>query len=473
MPFRELTDIDSTNVKRDARGTVLTGKEFMAALCFLFSLVCLCFPSVSVSAAVSNQDCMSCHEEKGLTKPGPGGKDISLFFDTASFKKSVHNSLQCVDCHDIKEIPHPDASKMRGCASCHNQVEEIYKRSAHKGKASCRECHGYHAVTLAKDLRSATCNECHSSSYSEFQSGVHAKGLTKNTEAASCWDCHGSHAILASRDQRSPVYHRSLPSTCGRCHSDRALMEKYGVKAADSYSLFMDSIHGRALSKAGPQPSAAVCSDCHGSHGIKSTVDPASRVSKTNLGRTCGKCHSGISAHFSGSIHGQQLKKGNLAAPSCSDCHPAHRIVTVTSTNWKLGIIKECGTCHKDLFDTYRHTYHGKITNLGYVRVAKCVDCHGSHGILPASDPASLISPSHRLSTCRQCHPGANANFATMVVHVDYRNRTQQPHLYWTWVFMSVLLAGVFGFFGVHAILGLIRGWIARAHRYRLKKEGK
>lgn len=415
---------------------------------------------------------MSCHEEKGLTKPGPGGKDVSLFFDLAPFKKSVHNTLQCVDCHDIKEIPHPDASRTRECASCHSEAQKTVKGSVHKGRASCKECHGYHTVSPAKDLRSATCKECHSPSYGDFRSGVHAKGLEKGTEAASCWDCHGSHTVAANRDEESTVYHRNLPATCGRCHSDRSLMQKYGIKAADSYSLFMDSIHGRALKTEG-EAGAADCSDCHGSHAIKPTADPASRVSKTNLGRTCGKCHSKINDQFAGSIHGQMLKKGDLSAPSCSDCHPAHRIVTVASSGWKLAIIRECGTCHKDLLETYRHTYHGKITNLGYVRVAKCVDCHGAHAILPASDPNSLISPSQRLDTCRQCHPGANPNFAGMTVHVDYRNRKEQPHLYWTWLFMSVLLASVFGFFGVHTALGLIRGWIARVHRYRSRKEKK
>jgi hypothetical protein len=29
-----------------------------------------------------------------------------------------------------------------------------------------------------------------------------------------------------------------------------------------------------------------------------------------------------------------------MSAPSCGDCHPAHRIVSVESANWKLGIIK-------------------------------------------------------------------------------------------------------------------------------------
>lgn len=435
----------------------------------LFPLIFFACPFPSFSAPISNKDCLSCHEEKGLTKTAPGGKEVSLFFDAATFQKSVHKAFKCVDCHEIREIPHPDASRMRRCASCHTAAERVFRESIHKNKASCKACHGHHTVTPVQEMRSSTCNDCHSSSYSEFRSGVHAKGIPKNTEAASCWDCHGSHEIYAGRDQRSSIYHQNLPATCGKCHSDSSLMQTYGVKAADSYSLFMDSIHGRALKKTG-EVSAAVCSDCHGSHRIRPTADPTSRVSKTNLSHTCGECHPQIDTLFSGSIHGQQIKKGNLSAPSCNDCHPAHRIVTVTSTNWKLGIIRECGTCHESLFDSYRHTYHGKITNLGYVRVAKCVDCHGSHNILPATDPVSHISPPHRLATCRQCHPKANANFAAMVVHVDYTNKVQHPGFYWTWIFMTVLLGGVFGFFGIHTILWLTRGWRQRIKGRHVKK---
>jgi hypothetical protein len=474
MPLQKTGVLTSTDAKGDTTTAVCHRPGFMAVLVFLFSTLCLVCPPSSWGGAVSNQDCVSCHEEKGLTKPGPKGKDVSLFFDAAAFKKSVHHSLQCVDCHDIKEVPHPDASKVRACASCHAEAEKVHKGSVHKDKASCKECHGYHTVTPAAGLRSSACKECHVKPYLEFQSGVHAKGLAKGSTAASCADCHGSpHAILASSDRKSPIYHRNLPVTCGRCHSDKALMQKYGVKAADSYSLFMDSIHGRALSRSGAQGVAANCSDCHGSHAIKPTADPASPASKTNIGRTCAKCHGRTSDQFAASIHGQLLKKGDPSAPSCGDCHPAHRIVSVGSTDWKLGIIRECGTCHKNLLDTYRHTYHGKITNLGYVRVAKCVDCHGSHSILPASDPASQISPSQRLATCKKCHPSANPNFAGMIVHVDYWNRKGQPHLYWTWIFMSALLIGVFGFFGTHAVLGLIRGWVARVRRLRSTKEEK
>jgi hypothetical protein len=139
----------------------------------------------------------------------------------------------------------------------------------------------------------------------------------------------------------------------------------------------------------------------------------------------------------------------------------------VATDEWQLGIIRECGTCHEQSLRTYRDTFHGKITELGFTRVAKCADCHGAHDILPASNPASMISPERRLSTCQQCHPGANANFALYDPHADPHNRERNPVLYYTSVFMKVLLGGVFLFFGIHTLLWFPRSLHVRRERQR------
>lgn len=59
-------------------------------------------------AAITNDECMSCHADAALTKT-VGGKQISLAVHLDVFKQSVHGSLSCTDCHGgIKELPHPD-----------------------------------------------------------------------------------------------------------------------------------------------------------------------------------------------------------------------------------------------------------------------------------------------------------------------------------------------------------------------------
>ena len=52
------------------------------------------------------------------------------------------------------------------------------------------------------------------------------------SDAPGCTDCHGEHRILSHADSGSPVFATNVPSeTCGRCHGDLRLTEKYGMKS--------------------------------------------------------------------------------------------------------------------------------------------------------------------------------------------------------------------------------------------------
>ena len=92
-----------------------------------------------------------------------------------------------------------------------------------------------------------------------------------------------------------------------------------------------------------------------------------------------------------------------------------------------------------------------------------CASCHGSHEILPASDPASTVSPRNRLKTCQKCHAGATANFANYDPHANRHDRVRNPPYHYAALFMEWLLIGVFGFFGIHTLL-----WFLRSLRERL-----
>jgi hypothetical protein len=129
---------------------------------------------------------------------------------------------------------------------------------------------------------------------------------------------------------------------------------------------------------------------------------------------------------------------------------------------WKLEIVRECGTCHAESLRTYRDTFHGQVTALGFTRVARCSDCHGAHDILPISDPGSSVAPGRIVATCRKCHPSANANFAKYDPHADPANRTRNPVLYYSARFMTWLLTGVFVFFGLHTALWAARPFLQR-----------
>jgi len=262
---------------------------------------------------------------------------------------------------------------------------------------------------------------------------------------------------LRVKDPSSKVYPLNLPRTCGSCHGDPDLAKRHRIPVANAYQLYMDSIHGRALTRSGLLV-AANCANCHGAHRILPALDPSSSVHRNNVPVTCGQCHAGVLTTFQTSIHGQEVKAGNPKAPVCIDCHTAHEIRRVDMEAWQLDIVRECGTCHAEFLRSYRDTFHGQVTSLGFARVARCSDCHGAHEILPVSDPNPSVAPARIVETCRKCHPAANASFAKYDPHAEPENRTRNPLLFYSSRFMSWLLASVFVFFGLHTAL-----WAGRA----------
>jgi hypothetical protein len=157
-----------------------------------------------------------------------------------------------------------------------------------------------------------------------------------------------------------------------------------------------------------------------------------------------------------------KLSQGSAEAPTCADCHSAHSIRRTDTPSFQLGIVQECGTCHNDKIQTYRDTFHGQVTALGFERVAKCADCHGAHDILPKTSPASMIAPANLVQTCSKCHEGANANFVKYDPHADKHHRDRNPALYYSAKAMTILLVSVFAFFGIHTGL-----WFMRSVRER------
>jgi hypothetical protein len=229
-------------------------------------------------------------------------------------------------------------------------------------------------------------------------------------------------------------------------------------------SKFQDSIHGKAL-KGAAQMSAPECTDCHGAHSIHPKSDPQSNVSRAKIPDTCGSCHKPEREMYVKGMHGKLRQDGVLAAPGCTDCHSAHGIQQHETPRFQTEVIKECGTCHSDYLKTYRDTFHGQVTALGYSRMATCASCHGAHDVLPASNPASKVSKQNRVKTCQACHPAASANFASFDPHANKHDRARDPIYYFAAKFMELLLLGVFAFFGVHTVLWFFREAIDKASR--------
>jgi len=377
---------------------------------------------------VTNDTCLACHGAEDLTS----AEGRVLYINSDAFTASVHSPLPCTSCHADIQVPHeekPAPVAISTCAGCHGEAVAAYEKSVH-GKAQ-------------------------------------ANGAN---DAATCKNCHGSpHSIRKHTDPGSMVYSLNLPRACGACHGDPELAKRHGIPVVNAYQLYMDSIHGRALTGSGLLV-AANCSSCHGFHDIQRRDNPDSKIFRTNVPSTCGSCHAGVQDLYFKGVHGEALNHGKKKAPVCIDCHTAHQIARVDTDPWKLRIISECGTCHEESLKTYRDTLHGQVTNLGFTPVARCSDCHGSHAVLPASNPDSSVSEQRVVATCQKCHADANANFAKFSPHADPADRERYPVLYYTAQFMTLLIIGTFAFFGLHTVLWLIRSLIehrsGRSDRY-------
>ncbi len=378
------------------------------------------------TTAPTNEDCLACHEDPEARR----SNGTSVFVAKDKFSASVHGQagLACVDCHSdlakTTDFPHAEKLAPAQCASCHQDVVSEYGKSVH---AEARRHEG-------------------------------------GSLAATCAGCHGTHEIRSSKDPVSPTYALNLPSTCARCHGSPEVIRRAHIAIGNVPALYEDSIHAKALRKSGLVV-APNCKSCHGMHDIRRARDPASKVFRAEIPGTCGSCHEGILNVYGTGIHAQAVGRGNAKAPVCSDCHTAHHIQSATQEAWRLDVIRECGTCHRESLETYRDTYHGQVTALGFSRMAACADCHNAHDIFPAQDPRSTVSAAGRVATCRKCHAGANANFARYDPHADPKNRARSPLLYRTAIFMKGLLFGVFAFFGVHTLLWFPRSWKARREK--------
>ncbi len=433
----------------------------------------------AVAAGPTNQECLGCHADKEMKKVADG-KSVSLFVSEAALKKSVHGPLACTDCHtSITEVPHAEKVAPVQCQTCHDGEASTLGASIHGAAGiDCQSCHGTHGIPPAKTLGAQPCKACHQDTVNSYLQSVHGRASSQGVrDAARCFDCHGgAHQVRAQADPQSPTSRTRMAETCGRCHADRALVQRRQIPIPEAYQLYQKSVHGRAVA-AGKQ--AATCNDCHRSHNLRRANDPASSVYRENVPQTCGKCHAQESKEYLGSIHGTAMRNGATDAPVCTDCHGEHLIRAPNDPESSVSVArvsKTCASCHEvarinekygipgGRVETYADSFHGLAVRGGSTVAANCASCHGFHNIRSSSDPLSTIAKANLPTTCGKCHPGAGANFAEGQVHVALTAR-QDPLLFYVRNFYLLLIAATIGGMGLHNGLDFLQKLRREYHR--------
>lgn len=221
------------------------------------------------------------------------------------------------------------------------------------------------------------------------------------------------------------------------------------------------------------------CRDCHGiKAGFNSkTITQNFASNKKNINQNCIECHKEEGKEFSESVLHSFLISTKENAPMCTDCHDVHMGKETTVINMKKLSDQKCGSCHEKERKHYHNTFHGKAMYLEdsgkAIEVAACYDCHGAHNIHKVDDKRStLFAGENRTETCAKCHPGGNENFSNWMAHADHTD-PENKLLYNAFIFMTGLIAAVFGFFIIHTSLWTMRLMLTKAKYPKEWKEAK
>jgi hypothetical protein len=269
-----------------------------------------------------------------------------------------------------------------------------------------------------------SCVKCHLEVGDELAAPVRlVQNDVHGRRGFSCVNCHGGDPkdddLDRSMDPKKGFVGKPTPrqvqSFCGKCHSNAEFMKRYNPSIrVDQETEYATSTHGKKIAQGDERP--ATCISCHGNHGVKSVKDSSSPVFATHVAETCGRCHGdaeymksyGIATDqprkYSQSVHAEALiKKQDLSAPTCNDCHGNHGATPPGITS----VANVCGTCHARQSELFSHSPHkAAFDSLG---ISECLACHNNHDI---SHPTDVAIGTTSLSFCVKCHDPGELGFA-------------------------------------------------------------
>jgi predicted CXXCH cytochrome family protein len=300
-------------------------------------------------------------------------------------------------------------------------------------------------------------------------------------DPANCLECHEN--VVSAKDYAASVHGQNA---CTSCHVEVTDVKKHGdgelmpgpVKCVRCHkketSEHYSSVHMLNEIK---------CADCH------SDIHKHNywKGDKRRVVATCSNCHD-LAKTYESSVHGKAVMAGKTDSAACNDCHNLHEIKPIgerQSHEARQFHTQVCLKCHADTemmsrnnvttvaVKTFMDSYHGKNYRLGFPeKAAGCADCHTSHAVLPASDPASSVNSGNLVKQCATCHPKATNLFAKYYAHGEMTDSEKYPVLYWTFVAMTGLLVGTFAVFWVHTLLWMFRGFIENREKLKALHEG-
>lgn len=320
-------------------------------------------PANPPADALSEEDeiCLSCHSDEDLETELADGEMLSLHVRGEAFAESVHGLIGCAGCHADTDLEsHPAAERDIG--------------SRHE-----------YAVQASR-----VCAECHSDA--SLKDGPEHHAHTATAGGPACAECHQAHSIGSIGPWKASVGETAY---CLTCHG-RALsvsLENGGSHSLSiDYAILRKSVH---FDHECTDCHAGFAKDVHNARALASEHEPSD--ARTEV---CRQCHEDKFEQYRGSIHAALLDAGDLAAPTCSDCHGSHSVGPKATYETIAGL--PCRKCHEAVFDAYASSVHGEArTKQGHIAAPVCADCHRAHNV-------GAPSVGDRLkNACLGCHEGA------------------------------------------------------------------
>ena len=191
-------------------------------------------------------------------------------------------------------------------------------------------------------------------------------------------------------------------SDCLECHGDKTLTSTNAAGVARS--LFVDAgvVSGSAHQKTS-------CASCHQDLTIKHPDDNVAAQAVN-----CSRCHEEAALSYGTGVHAaarrNHLRAGTHDAPRCVDCHGSHGVLSAalpaSPLNYK-NLAGTCGRCHEQESRDVIESVHGQALAAGRHDAPTCTDCHAEHKTRGLKESSSLVISQE---ICSKCHASERLN---------------------------------------------------------------
>ncbi|HVP10209.1 MAG TPA: cytochrome b/b6 domain-containing protein [Phycisphaerae bacterium] len=273
----------------------------------------------SVARASDPDNCLLCHQFRGLSRFDVDGNLAHVFFVDPSYVQQLrgpHARLACTDCHprdQVAVIPHQTVSRVSCVEICHLLEPGSTERRFSHGNIARMLDAGAHSLQTLSQLqfaqgpllrdKQALCLYCHDEPLFRSPAAVLPTiDVTDPRTFDRCEVCHAEqipvdvayylrHIAARLQQSRPPLEQAQV---CAVCHTDPAVLKSHEMK--DAVASFVLSFHGKAALLGATN--AATCVSCHvhageNAHLMLGHANEHSSVNSRNVANVCrsADCH--------------------------------------------------------------------------------------------------------------------------------------------------------------------------------------